>query len=379
MRVLIAGGGVIGVSIAYHVQSSGASAVLLERDEIGGEATGASAGMLIAPIEDAVSPAFQSLRRASLALYPALIEQLLEETGTDVQYRVCGLVRAAFSEDHAALLRGLALRKQDAARGLHWVEGEALRVLEPNLSPRIIGAAFSPGDANLNPTLLTNALASAAERRGAQLQRGAAVSGFLGRRPRLLGVSTAVNDFRGDAVVLAAGPWTEALSIRLGARAPVPPLRGQMLAYRSAAVRHAIWGESGYLVPKPGGILYAGATVEDAGFRKSTTRRGLSGLRRMAAELVPALRRGEVASAWAGLRPGSPDGLPILGRLPGYENVYVAAGHSRNGILLAPVTGRLIAQLLLEGRTEIDLTPFDPGRFRDSPEPSNPRAGLAHT
>ena len=136
-----------------------------------------------------------------------------------------------------------------------------------------------------------------------------------------------------------------------------------MIAYRANGVRHAIWGEQGYLVPKAGGILYAGATVEDVGFRKRTTPRALAGLRRMATALVPGLRRSEVASEWAGLRPGSPDDMPIIGPLPQKENVYVATGHFRNGILLAPITGKLISQLILEGRTEMPLEPFSPARF----------------
>jgi glycine oxidase len=136
-----------------------------------------------------------------------------------------------------------------------------------------------------------------------------------------------------------------------------------MLAYRSRAVRHIIWGDEGYLVPKAGGFLFAGATVEDVGFRPRTTRRGLAGLRRMAAAMAPALRYAEVASVWAGLRPGSPDGQPIIGRLPGKDNVYVATGHFRNGILLGPITGRLIAQLITEGKTETSLAPFSAARF----------------
>ena len=136
-----------------------------------------------------------------------------------------------------------------------------------------------------------------------------------------------------------------------------------MISYRSDGLRHAIWGEDGYLVPKAGGILYAGATVEDVGFRKRTTPRALASLRRMATALVPGLRRAQVAGEWAGLRPGSPDDLPIIGPLPQKENVYVATGHFRNGILLAPITGKLVSQLILEGRTEMTLEPFSPARF----------------
>ena len=363
MRVVIAGGGVIGCSIAYHLRKAGAEVVLLERGEIGGEASGAAAGMLIAPFEDAESKDFRSLQNASLAMYPALIDEVEARSGIDVEHRVCGILRTARTEAHAKALRGLIKKRAGAISGLEWVEGETLRRLEPGLSPAILGAAYAPEDSNVNPGLLTQGFAAAAERLGAEVRRGVTLTGFLGRGPRLQGARTSAGDAGADAVVLAAGPWTELLARRVNAEVPTPPMRGQMIAYRSTSVHHAVWGEDGYLVPKPRGFTFAGATVEDAGFRKHTTERGLAGLRRAAAGMVPALRYAEAASTWAGLRPGSPDGLPVLGRVPGRENVYIAAGHFRNGILLAPVTGRLMTQLICEGRTEIDLRPFRAERF----------------
>jgi glycine oxidase len=158
---------------------------------------------------------------------------------------------------------------------------------------------------------------------------------------------------------------------KLGFALATPPMRGQMLAYRTDAVRHAIWGENGYLVPKlalsgaegTSRMLFAGATVENVGFRKHTTKRALAGLRAMATRLIPSLRHAEVAGAWAGLRPGSADGMPVIGRLPGWENAYVATGHFRNGILLAPATGKLVTQLILQGGTETGLEAFGPERF----------------
>jgi glycine oxidase len=164
-------------------------------------------------------------------------------------------------------------------------------------------------------------------------------------------------------VVLAAGSWTGRLARRLGGYIPTRPVRGQMLAYRSNALRHVVWGEEGYLVPKAGGFVFAGATVEDVGFRPSTTHHGLAWLRRMAASMAPRLRYAEVASTWAGLRPGSPDGHPIIGRLPGHDNVVVATGHFRNGILLGPITGKLVADLVLDGRADPLIEPFGPARF----------------
>ncbi len=363
MRVVIAGGGVIGCSIAYHLAAAGAEVVLLERGEIGGEASGAAAGMLIAPFEDAASKDFRSLQNASLSLYPQTLDAVQGRSGVDVEHRVCGILRTARTEARAKALRALIKRRAGAISGLEWVEGETLRHLEPGLSPAILGAAYAPEDSNVNPGLLTQAFALAAERLGADVRRGVTFTGFLGRGSHLGGARTSNGDVSADAVVLAAGPWTELLARRVNADVPTPPMRGQMIAYRSSAVRHAVWGEDGYLVPKPRGFVFAGATVEDAGFRKQTTERGLAGMRRAATGMVPALKYADVASTWAGLRPGTPDGLPVLGRLPDRDNVYVAAGHFRNGILLAPVTGRLMAQLICDGRTEIDLHPFRPDRF----------------
>ncbi len=167
-------------------------------------------------------------------------------------------------------------------------------------------------------------------------------------------------------VVLAAGSWTAGLGRRLGVALPVKPMRGQMLAFPdfSSPLRHILLGkDGGYLAPKANGFLFVGSTVDNVGFRKNTTAKGLAGLRRMAATLVPSLAHAEVATDWAGLRPGSPDGLPILGPVPGWEGVSVASGHFRNGILLSPITGRLLAQLLTEGKTEVSLAPFSAGRF----------------
>ena len=269
------------------------------------------------------------------------------------------MLRTAVTEDSARLLQKLARK-----RNLEWVDGADLRRLEPALERAVLGAAYSETDADLNPGQLTNALAKAAEKLGARVRRRTMLTGFLGRERRVEGVSTNEGDIRDtDAIVLAAGPWTEPLSLRLSSRLPTPPMRGQMIAYRSRVLRHAVWGEEGYLVPKPRGLIFAGATVEDVGFRKTTTARALAGLRRMATDLVPALATASVTRSWAGLRPGSPDGLPLIGRVPGKDNVYVATGHFRNGILLAPVTGRLVADLVLSGKPDRRLKPFLPERF----------------
>ena len=310
--------------------------MLLERGEIGGEASGAAAGMLIAPIEDTENEGFNRLRRASLEMYPTLIEEVQKVSGLDVEYKKSGMLRTASTPETAEEIQAIA-REQ---AGLEWIGQADLRELEPALSHSIMGAAYSEGDADLNPGLWTNALATAAERLGADIWRRTEVTSFAARGPHVHGLRTSTGDVGADAVVLAAGPWTGRLSMGAGIGFRTPPMRGQMIAYRSKLLRHAVWGERGYLVPKPRGFLWVGATVEDAGFRKRTTARGLAGLRAMASGYVPALRSAEVASEWAGLRPGSPDGLPVIGRLPGKDNVYVATGHFRNGILLVNTSCR---------------------------------------
>ena len=363
--VVIVGGGIIGCASAYYLSKAGASVTLLERDEVAGAASGAAAGILVSPPEALPSATFGDLCRAGVDAYPSLVDALRDETGIDVQYLDSGILLPAWSEQWAQALRALA--RWSASGGglnLEWVEGSPLRMLEPALADSVLGAAYSPHGHHVNPGLLTQALARAAAGRGAVVRQATAIVGFLRDGDRVAAVRTSNGDtIAADHIVLAAGPWTRPLARRLGVDVPTRPMRGQMLAYRSTAVRHIVWGENGYLVPKAGGFLFAGATVEDVGFRPGTTLQGLAQVRRMALAIAPALRYPEVASDWAGLRPGSPDGHPIIGRLPGIDNVFVATGHFRNGILLGAITGRLIAQLVTQGRTELPLEPFSPSRF----------------
>jgi len=362
--VVVVGGGVIGCAIAYHLAAAGVGVTLCERNEVAGEASGAAAGML-APLSESPRPGpFVELCLASLRLYPALADVLHEETGIDIQYLPSGILRVALTEDQERELRHRLEWQSALGLPLEWVDGEALRRLEPRLAPAR-GALYSPQEHQVSAGRLTQALAQAATRRGAVLQQGAAVTGLLANGRRVTGVRTASGKVSAGHVVLAAGPWTGAFARRLGVPLPVRPVRGQMLAFADFALplRHIVWGEAAYLVPKANGFLFVGATVEDVGFRSATTVRGQSALRRSARGLVPSLAHSEIASSWAGLRPGSPDGLPILGPVPGWEGLSVAGGHYRNGILLAPITGRLMAQLVTKGKTEASLAPFSPARF----------------
>ena len=365
--VIIVGGGVIGCAIAYYLAEAGVRVTILERGEVGGEASGASAGVL-APLELSMEAGpLLDLCLAGLQLHPPLADKLREETGIDVEYLRSGILRVALTGEDADDLRALVDRQRLPGM-LEWVDAEALRRLEPRLAAAR-GGVYSPHLHQVNAHRLTQALAQAAVARGAALRQGVAVTGFVTGGSRVTGVRTDDRRMTAGHVILAAGSWTGALGRRLGVSLPVKPMRGQMLAFAdfSSPLRHILLGEDGgYLAPKANGFLFVGSTVEDVGFRKNTTARGLAGLRRMAVTLVPSLAYAEVASDWAGLRPGSPDDLPILGPVPGWEGLSVASGHFRKGILLAPITGRLMAQWLTQGRTEISLEPFSPSRFAAS-------------
>ena len=364
--VIVVGGGVIGCAIAYYLSRERAIVVVLERGLIGGEASGAAAGML-APLAEAHGPSpFLDLCLASHRLFPELADTLRAEVGVDIEYVPSGLLRVVFTEAQETELRSHLEWQAGLGMGVRWLDGDTARGLEPLLSPRLRGAVYSPLEHQVNPGKLVQGLARAAEAQGAVIRQETPVAGLLRHGSRITGVRLAGETLSADAVVLAAGPWTKRLAAALGVPVPVRPVRGQMLALGGGPppVRHIIWGPKGYMAPKVNGFLFVGATVEEVGFRKSTTVRGLASLRRMANALVPALTYATQVDAWAAFRPGSADSLPILGAVPGWEGLWVASGHYRNGILLSPITGLLMARSLLDGKPAEGLSAFSPARFQ---------------
>jgi glycine oxidase len=212
---------------------------------------------------------------------------------------------------------------------------------------------------------LTLGLERAAIALGAKIQQRTPVTGFTTRGGRVTAVCSGDAAFACDAVVVAAGARSGQIAARLGTALPVRPVRGQMIALggMSTPIRHIVWGPGGYLVPRANGLVFAGATVEDVGFRRRTTKAGVRAMRSMAIDLVPQLVAAKQHFEWAGLRPGSPDDLPMIGPLPGWANVVAATGHYRNGILLGPLTGKLVANGIVTGDWGDVPAEFDPARF----------------
>ncbi len=348
--VLVVGGGVIGCAVAWALAERGLAVTLLERGALAGEASGAAAGML-APFGEALGEGpFLRWALRALARFPSLAEQLRDASGVDPEYSASGILRVALEPDAARALEALAALP--GADALARLEPREAFALAPGLSRAVVSAVFSPAEGHVRSPLLVRAYAGAAARRGARIETGAPVGGLVREGERVLGVETPDGARAAGAVVLCTGSGSRLASGWLGAgfELPVAPVRGQIasLDAPSPPFGPILWSEGGvYLVPKRDGSVVAGATVERVGFDCRVTASGVAELLAGAARLVPALADATFRGAWAGLRPETPDGLPLIGPVPGAAGLYVAAGHYRNGVLLSPVTAELVADGLL--------------------------------
>ncbi len=363
--VLVIGGGIIGCSAAHELAKRGCRVTLLERGTPGGEASSAAAGLL-APLGDSPDPSpFSRLAVESWRLYPQVVAEIREVTGVDVEHMTAGtlypLARPADVEDGRARC-GWPLATQF---GVEMVEGAALAELEPALAKDLPAALLVRGDHWVNNQRLVTAYALAAAARGVTVRTGVEVGRILVERGRAVGVQADGERLTADAVLLAAGAWSGALASELGGRLPVGPVRGQMLAVSNVPVliSHAMHGDEVYLVPRPSGELLIGATIERVGFERAVTPEGLGGLIAQAVALVPEIGRRAITRSWCGFRPATPDGLPVLGPWPDVAGLFVATGHYRNGILLAPVTAAVMTACIVDGKTPDSIIPFLPQRF----------------
>jgi glycine oxidase len=349
---VVVGGGVIGLSCAWRLAQRGARVAVLERGEPGCGATRVAAGML-APVGELTfgEPELLELTLAAARLYPEFIAELEAMTGEVTGYERLGALHVALDRDEAAQLR----RVHDLQRSLEleaeWLPPRRCRELEPGLTPSFHGGVFAAGEAAVDPRALTKVVAAALVAQGGELRTGAEVVDAIFEGERLAGVRTARGEeLRAEHVILAAGAWSGAMEwLPEEARPPVRPVKGQVVELRSRSeeppARHILASERVYLVPRPDGRLVIGATVEEMGFDTAVTAGGVHELLREAYRLLPDVAEMELADVTAGLRPGTPNNLPLVG--PGaIEGLILATGHFRNGILLAPLAAQAVADLL---------------------------------
>jgi glycine oxidase len=328
-RVVVIGGGVIGCAVAERLSRDRHQVTLLERDELAGRASGAAAGEL--------SPSRLATDHESLAMFPELVARIEKDSGMDVEYHVQQGLKPAFSKAEAD-----SLRDEDG----RWLEAAECRTIEPAISGEIVGAMLLE-HAHLTPPRFVRALARTAAARGAEICEGTPAIGFVRDGKGVKVVKTPSADIPADAVVIAAGPWTREVAAHAGLDVDVRPQRGQLAALdpRSLVLRRSVFWSSGYLVPKKDGTIIAGGTEEDAGFDDRPTVSGIASLLDLARRLVPGLAEANLQRVWAGLRPLTRDGAPIVA-ISSVPNVIVATGHHRKGILLAPFAAEQVSDLL---------------------------------
>jgi glycine oxidase len=377
---VVVGAGVVGLACAWRSARDGARVCVLEREKPAAGATGVAAGML-APVgeaawgeEDLLALNLESLRR-----WPTFAAEIEADGGTEIGFATQGALHVALDRDEGEELR----RRYELHRGLglesEWLGGSACRRLEPGLATAVRGGAHVPGEASVDPRRLTAALIAANERHGVEIHSGAEVVDAE-RGAGAWAVRTGDGRaFEAGALVVAAGCWSgQAEWLPPADRPAVRPVKGEILTLRGSAAEPAcegiVAGERVYMVPRPDGRLIVGATVEERGFDTTLTAGGVHELLREAYRLIPEIAELELHEASVGLRPGTPDNAPLIGR-GATDGLVIATGHFRNGVLQAPLTAECVASLISDERPSFDLSPFSPRRFAERHAAAGVEAG----
>jgi glycine oxidase len=345
--VIVIGAGVVGCATAFELASRGRRVAVVDMRAPGAGASRASAGILAPYVEGHHSPALRQVGLRSLALYPGFVARIVAASGLAVEFSTAGTLEVAMDDEDVARLQHSAATLGADGVPNTWMDGARARTLEPTLHAGVRGALHIPVHATVHVPAFTAACAAGARAAGAAFHDGLAVSGVSPAGDGVV-VHTTQGELRAPEVVLAAGSWSGALAPPGAARPPIRPVRGQLVHLQAGpgAVAHVLWGRDVYLVPWHDGAVFVGATSEDVGFDERTTATGVQGLLARALALAPGLADAAFVEARAGLRPGTDDSLPFIGRSDVLPGLVYACGHFRNGALLAPLTARLVANVL---------------------------------
>ncbi len=368
---VVVGGGVIGLAIARSLaRRSVGRIVLVERAQVGCEASHAAGGMLAAQAEADSADAFLELATASRDLYPEFAAALLEETGIDVELERTGTLYVAFNEEDEREIEHRFNWQSRAGLSVERLTVDEARSFEPCINREARGALRFPLDTQVENRRLVAALSAAVAKLGVDVFSGTEVESLVVERGRVCGLKTSRGRINAPVVVVASGAWASHLMASEEGASPIKiePVRGQMLCFeaRPQRARHVIYSPRGYVVPRLDGRLLAGSTTERAGFDKSVTAGGVYSILAHALEIAPALAGLPLVDAWAGLRPRAVDDWPIIGASTTTEGLFYAVGHYRNGILLAPITARLVADEIRSNVRSPLLKAFTPERFSSS-------------
>lgn len=356
--VVVVGGGVIGLMTARELALAGCQVTLLERGEPGREASWAGGGIVSPLYPWRYVPAVTALSRAARAAYPLLAASLQQETGIDSELYPCGMLMLD-AEDARDALAWAASEREPIER----LEAAALAQRWPVLDRGWQEGLFMPGVAHVRNPRLLQALQASLQRLGVAVVTGAEVVQALPDGERIARLRIADGrEVAADQVVVCGGAWSSALLARMtpGVALPVRPVKGQMLLYRArpGLLPCMVMSQGRYLIPRRDGHILCGSTLEEAGFDKDVSAAARQSLMQTAARLLPVLAGQEPVAHWAGLRPGSPNGIPYIGRVPAISNLWLNTGHFRNGLVLAPASARLLADLLTGREPQLDPGPY---------------------
>jgi glycine oxidase len=363
--VLVIGGGVIGLTAAYFLARDGAGVQVVDQGDFGRESSWAGAGILPPGKSTSGAPGdlrpplagqpYDQLRAVSAGLFPRLAAELRERTGLDNGYLRCGGLE--FNGEDAA---AAAEEWRGAGIPFETLDSTALHHLEPALAPALARAYYLPDMAQVRNPRHVKALLAGCESLGVTLRPGCPVHGFERHGERISAVRSASGSITAGKFLVSAGAWSDGLLGQVGWQPGIRPVRGQIALLNTGPplFRRVLCRGKCYLVPRPDGRVLVGSTEEDAGFDKRTTAQAIAGLLKLAVELVPGLAAAHLERTWAGLRPGSPDGMPFLGAAPGIDNLFVAAGHFRSGIQLSPGTALVLKELIQGEKPTMPLEAF---------------------
>jgi glycine oxidase len=363
--VIVIGAGIVGCAVAYELSRHGASVQIVDDRQPGMGATQASAGML-APFTEAKDrhATFLDLAVRSLDLYDEFVARVTQTSKLPVGYKRTGTIDVASTDDRMTSLGDIASRLKARGVALSLLNAAEARVEEPQLGQSVRGALLIGAHGYVQAGALTRALVAAARCHGTQVIEGRRVRRIV-KHERDLFVETGRGSLTAAAVVVTAGSWSGQIDVGAGPRVPVRPVRGQLLhlAWQGPPLRRVTWGDHCYLVPWDEGTVLVGATMEEVGFDERTTVEGISRLMTAACELVPAAAGAALTSARVGLRPGTPDALPIVGWSRVLPGLMYATGHFRNGVLLCPLTAQIVARAIIDNENDPALATIGPQRF----------------
>jgi glycine oxidase len=363
--VAIIGGGAAGCAVAYYLAQSGVKSTIIERDGIGNQASAYAAGGLNPLTGIGLPGPLSAFAWESYQMHTGLYDNLKEQSGVDYQHRTVAKIDLALEESEVAGLREMVQLFQGVAGfNARWLEPEEVAELEPRIAPGVLGGLYDYGNDAVDSHGLTVAFAAAAEKMGAIVRAGnvRSLGGSGGKMDRVV---LADGEISCGQVVIAMGPWSRRAESWLGTYIPVDPLKGEIIRLENQGepFKHDIAGGGGAIYPKLDGLNWCGTTEDWKGFDREPSEQVAREIRERVVRLVPDLANAKITKHTACLRPVTPDWLPVLGRAPGWENVYLATGAGKKGILLAPGIGRSVADLMTTGETALSIQGYSPERF----------------